>query len=164
MTDVALLDKHTTFASLSQLVDSRLLRALADMGFARPTLVQARAIPLALEGRDILARARTGSGKTAAYCIPVVQKILSKKDGLSVDDPSRQVVRALVLVPTKELSEQVAKHLRQLLTYCEKEVSTVNLASGTSAHLQRYVTRLCSIIHPSTNLSKGCLCPRSQIS
>ena len=74
------LDKHTTFASFSQLVDARILRALADMGFARPTLVQARAIPLALEGKDVLARARTGSGKTAAYCIPVVQKVLTRKE------------------------------------------------------------------------------------
>jgi ATP-dependent RNA helicase DDX56/DBP9 len=49
------------------------------MGFARPTLVQAKALPLALESRDILARARTGSGKTAAYCVPVAQKILSAK-------------------------------------------------------------------------------------
>jgi ATP-dependent RNA helicase DDX56/DBP9 len=70
---------HTSFTSLSDVLDARLLRALADLGFARPTLVQAKAIPLALEGRDILARARTGSGKTAAYCIPVVQKILSAK-------------------------------------------------------------------------------------
>lgn len=74
-----LLDPKTSFASLAQLIDSRLLRALADMGYARPTLVQARAIPLALEGRDVLARARTGSGKTAAYCVPLVQKILSRK-------------------------------------------------------------------------------------
>jgi superfamily II DNA/RNA helicase len=74
-----LVDLKTSFSSFSHLLDARLLRALADMGFARPTLVQAKAIPLALEGRDILARARTGSGKTAAYCVPVVQKILSAK-------------------------------------------------------------------------------------
>ena len=75
-----LVDKKASFSSLSHVLDSRILRALADMGFARPTLVQAKAIPLALESRDILARARTGSGKTAAYCIPMVQKILSAKN------------------------------------------------------------------------------------
>ncbi len=64
---------------MSHILDTRILRALADMGFARPTLVQGKAIPLAIEGRDILARARTGSGKTAAYCIPVIQKILNAK-------------------------------------------------------------------------------------
>lgn len=79
MADARLVDSNSTFASFSHLLDDLLLRALADMGFARPTLVQSKAIPLGLESRDILARARTGSGKTAAYCIPIVQKILSAK-------------------------------------------------------------------------------------
>lgn len=79
MPDPSLADHKVSFAAFSHLLDARILRALADMGFARPTLVQAKAIPLALESRDILARARTGSGKTAAYCIPVVQKVLSTK-------------------------------------------------------------------------------------
>ena len=79
MAEAHLVDKNATFSSFSHILDPRILRALADAGFARPTLVQAKAIPLALESRDILARARTGSGKTAAYCIPVVQKILSAK-------------------------------------------------------------------------------------
>jgi ATP-dependent RNA helicase DDX56/DBP9 len=79
MAEPRLVDAKATFSSFSHLLDTRLLRALADMGFARPTLVQAKAIPLALESRDILARARTGSGKTAAYCVPIVQKILIAK-------------------------------------------------------------------------------------
>lgn len=79
MAEPHLVDQKATFASFSHLLDARLLRALADLGFARPTLIQAKAIPLALESKDILARARTGSGKTAAYCVPVVQKILSAK-------------------------------------------------------------------------------------
>jgi ATP-dependent RNA helicase DDX56/DBP9 len=81
-----LVDKKTSFSSFSHILDTRILRALADAGFAKPTLVQAKAIPLALESRDILARARTGSGKTAAYCVPVVQKILNVKN---VGAPSR---------------------------------------------------------------------------
>ncbi|EEB90228.1 hypothetical protein MPER_11590, partial [Moniliophthora perniciosa FA553] len=79
MVDSHLVDSKATFSSFSHLLDGRILSALADMGFARPTLVQAKAIPLALESRDILARARTGSGKTAAYCIPILQKILRAK-------------------------------------------------------------------------------------
>lgn len=79
MPDARLVDSKATFAAFSHILDDRLLRALADMGFASPTLVQTKAIPLALDNRDILARARTGSGKTAAYCIPVVQKILNAK-------------------------------------------------------------------------------------
>lgn len=79
MPDATLVDNKTTFSSFSHILDARILRALADLGFAKPTLVQTKAIPFALENRDILARARTGSGKTAAYCIPLVQKILNAK-------------------------------------------------------------------------------------
>jgi hypothetical protein len=79
MAEDMLVDHTQSFSSFSHILDARILRALAEQGFARPTLVQAKAIPLALEGRDILARARTGSGKTAAYCIPLVQKILNIK-------------------------------------------------------------------------------------
>ena len=56
-----------------------LLQAIASLGWGEPTLIQEKAIPLALEGKDVLARARTGSGKTAAYAIPVIQKILHSK-------------------------------------------------------------------------------------
>lgn len=56
-----------------------LSQAVADLGWSRPTLIQEKAIPLALEGKDLLARARTGSGKTAAYAIPVIQRILASK-------------------------------------------------------------------------------------
>ena len=79
MADESLVESSTTFGSFSHLLDARVLRALADMGFAHPTLIQAKSIPLALENRDILARARTGSGKTAAYCVPLIQKILNAK-------------------------------------------------------------------------------------
>ena len=79
MADESLVESRTSFGSFSHLLDARVLRALADMGFAHPTLIQAKSIPLALENKDILARARTGSGKTAAYCIPLIQKILNAK-------------------------------------------------------------------------------------
>ncbi|NWS49492.1 DDX56 helicase, partial [Probosciger aterrimus] len=57
-------------------LDPRLLRAVAELGWASPTSVQAEAIPLALEGRDLLVRARTGSGKTGAYGLPLLQHLL----------------------------------------------------------------------------------------
>ncbi|KAI0339457.1 DEAD-domain-containing protein [Trametopsis cervina] len=136
MPDSRLVDQKATFASFAHILDARLLRALADLGFARPTLVQTKAIPLALENKDILARARTGSGKTAAYCIPVVQKVLNAKSapGSSSDHAN---TRALILVPTRELSEQVSTHLRGLTTYCDKEVTHINVCNGTTTHLQR---------------------------
>ncbi|KAJ3799851.1 P-loop containing nucleoside triphosphate hydrolase protein [Lentinula aff. detonsa] len=137
MVDAHLVDGKTTFSSFSHLLDARLLRALADMGFARPTLVQSKAIPLALESRDILARARTGSGKTAAYCVPVVQKVLTAKSSLDSKDSARQTTRALILVPTRELSEQVSSYLKGLCKYCEDIVAVANAAGSTSPHLQR---------------------------
>ncbi|KAI0683968.1 P-loop containing nucleoside triphosphate hydrolase protein [Cytidiella melzeri] len=138
MPDARLVDKKATFASFSHLLDVRLLRALAELGFARPTLVQTKAIPLALENRDILARARTGSGKTAAYCIPVVQKILNAKSA-PTSSSSSEGTQVLILVPTRELSEQVSAHLRGLLAYCDKEVTYANVSAGATNHLQRTV-------------------------
>ncbi|KAF5371414.1 hypothetical protein D9757_009997 [Collybiopsis confluens] len=127
----------TTFSSLSHLIDTRILKSLADLGFARPTTVQAKSIPLALEGKDIVARAKTGSGKTAAYCVPALQKILTVKNTLDIQDPTRQCTRCLILVPTRELSEQVTSHIKKLSRYCDNEISVVNASasSGTKATL-----------------------------
>lgn len=66
------------FASLG--LDARLLQGIAKQNFQSPTLVQSKAIPLTLEGRDILARAKTGSGKTAAYLLPIIHSILKRKE------------------------------------------------------------------------------------
>jgi ATP-dependent RNA helicase DDX56/DBP9 len=65
-------------------LDPRLLRAIARLQYAQPTPIQQQAIPLALSGKDILARAQTGSGKTAAYCIPLLDKLLRKKHACTV--------------------------------------------------------------------------------
>jgi len=68
----------TSFDSLG--LESRLLQALAKENFSAPTQIQAKAIPIALEGKDILARSKTGSGKTAAYVLPILQSVLQKKN------------------------------------------------------------------------------------
>src|SRR6267143_47908 len=80
-----------------------LLRAVADEGYAQPTPIQAEAIPLALAGRDLIGSAQTGTGKTAAFMLPILQRLSSGKRG---------VVRALILVPTRELAEQVATSIK----------------------------------------------------
>ena len=67
------------YSTLTSTIDAVVTQAIADLGWAQPTLIQEKAIPLALEGKDILARARTGSGKTAAYAVPVIQHILASK-------------------------------------------------------------------------------------
>lgn len=70
-------DDDSTFANLG--LDPRLVQAVAGQRFLKPTLVQRRAIPLALDGRDVLCKAKTGSGKTAAYLLPVLAAILKRK-------------------------------------------------------------------------------------
>ncbi len=85
-----------------------LAQAAADLGFAAPTPIQAEAIPPVLAGRDLLASARTGSGKTAAYALPLLQRWLDRAGA----GPRR--TRALVLVPTRELAAQVGEVLRSL--------------------------------------------------
>src|SRR5881296_1663511 len=80
-----------------------LVRAVADEGYAHPTPIQAEAIPLALAGRDLIGSAQTGTGKTAAFVLPILQRL---------SRGTRGVLRALILVPTRELAEQVAASIR----------------------------------------------------
>ena len=75
-----------------------LIKAIKDLGFARPTQIQAEAIPPALEGRDLMACAQTGSGKTAAFALPIIHRLIDKP---------RRSTRALVLAPTRELAAQI---------------------------------------------------------
>lgn len=70
--------ESNSFADLG--LDARLLQAIAKQNFKAPTLVQKKAIPLAIKGRDVLARAKTGSGKTAAYLLPILHAILKQKE------------------------------------------------------------------------------------
>ncbi|CAM9475589.1 unnamed protein product [Scytosiphon promiscuus] len=111
-------------------LDRRLIKAVAKMGFVYPTLVQNKCIPLALKGKDLLVRARTGSGKTAAFALPLLQKILRRKE--AEPDLSRGV-RAVVLVPTRELCEQARVHLSELMHYCRDQVSLLALVDDNMA-------------------------------
>src|SRR2546429_5332829 len=81
-----------------------LVRAVADEGYEQPTPIQQEAIPLALAGRDLIGSAQTGTGKTAAFMLPILQRL--SRNGTT------QVLRALVLVPTRELAEQVLQSAR----------------------------------------------------
>src|SRR5262245_27411228 len=80
------------------------LESLAQKGYESPTDVQAEAIPRALAGKDLVVQSRTGTGKTAAFGIPIVEKI----------DPAREGVQAVALTPTRELALQVAEELTGL--------------------------------------------------
>lgn len=117
-------NKTTSFHEMG--LDDRLVKAIAKLNWSQPSPIQENAIPLALEGKDILARAKTGSGKTAAYAIPLIQRILQDKQG----DPSSSGVRALVLVPSKELAKQAHRNLKELSLYCSRDVRVTDVAQG----------------------------------
>jgi ATP-dependent RNA helicase RhlE len=91
-------------------LDAKLLRAVADQGYAFMTPIQAKAIPLVLQGRDVMGAAQTGTGKTAAFSIPLLQKMI-RHETTSVS-PARHPVRALVIAPTRELADQVAQNIK----------------------------------------------------
>jgi ATP-dependent RNA helicase RhlE len=94
------------FSSLK--LNSALLTAIRELGFVRPTPIQAEAIPPAVAGRDVLACAQTGSGKTAAFLLPIVHQLI---------DRPRRTTRALVLTPTRELAAQILEDLNALAVH-----------------------------------------------
>lgn len=98
-------------------LDPRLLQGIAALGFSAPTPIQSATIPTALTGRDIMGSAETGTGKTAAYLLPILQKLLAAK--------SARQTRALVLVPTRELAIQVAEQAEALRTRTELRVAAI---------------------------------------
>ena len=88
-------------------LDERILRAVEDMGFEEASPIQASAIPVIMDDRDVVGQAQTGTGKTAAYSIPVLEKI----------DPDLKKLQAVILCPTRELAVQVAEEIRKLAKY-----------------------------------------------
>src|SRR3990172_8751047 len=93
-------EKAAAFAALG--LEAPVLRSLVKMGFVEPTDIQKQLIPLVLAGRDVLGQAQTGTGKTAAFGLPIIQQIRPE-----------QGLQLLVLVPTRELAVQVAAELRR---------------------------------------------------
>jgi ATP-dependent RNA helicase RhlE len=93
-------------------LDARLQQGVREMDFTQPTPIQVAAIPQALKGRDILGSAETGTGKTAAYLLPTMQKLLTAPSNNS--NQQRKAPRVLILVPTRELALQVADHAERL--------------------------------------------------
>jgi ATP-dependent RNA helicase RhlE len=103
-----------SFSSLN--LHANLSRALDDLGFEKPTPIQVEAIPAALSGRDVLASASTGSGKTAAFLLPILQRLLALPRGTT---------RALVLTPTRELAAQIADDAHDLARHTRLSFAAV---------------------------------------
>ena len=120
---------NVTFDTLG--LAPELLKALSEFGYTKPTPIQAQAIPVALAGGDLMAGAQTGTGKTAAFSLPLLQKLLPHANTSA--SPARHPVRALILTPTRELAIQVeesvkvyAKHtaLRSLVVFGGVDIKT----------------------------------------
>jgi ATP-dependent RNA helicase RhlE len=107
-----------------------LLRAVKELGFLRPTPIQEQAIPPAAEGKDLLACAMTGSGKTAAFVLPILHRLMGKPRGRT---------RALVLTPTRELAAQIHAHLEDLAVHTPMTGATVfgGVGMGPQEHAFR---------------------------
>lgn len=107
---------NTTFSSFD--IDKQLLWALTQMEYTTPTPIQEQAIPVALQGSDIMGTAQTGTGKTAAFSIPLVQHLIKNQDSV-----------ALVLVPTRELGKQIMEVMHSLLK-AHKNIQTAFIIGG----------------------------------
>ncbi|XP_010518223.1 PREDICTED: DEAD-box ATP-dependent RNA helicase 6-like [Camelina sativa] len=110
-----------------------LLRGIYEKGFEKPSPIQEESIPIALTGSDILARAKNGTGKTGAFCIPTLEKI----------DPENNVIQAVILVPTRELALQTSQVCKELSKYLNIEVMVTT--GGTS--LRDDIMRLYQPVH-----------------
>ena len=111
-------------------LDKNLVKGLKEMGFVRPTPIQADAIPPAMEGRDLLACASTGSGKTAAFLLPILHKLI---------DRPRGVTRALVVTPTRELAAQIVEELDAIAVHTP--VSAAPVIGGVGMGPQEHAFR-----------------------
>jgi superfamily II DNA/RNA helicase len=106
-------------------LDPLLLAAITEMGYATPTPIQAKAIPVVLKGKDVMGAAQTGTGKTAGFGLPMLQRLLPHAN--TSMSPARHPVRGLILTPTRELAEQVADNLKK---YASKTALRVTCVYG----------------------------------
>lgn len=96
-------------------LDEKIISALKDLNYEEATEIQKKAIPIALKKRDILAAAQSGTGKTAAFLLPILTEIMENKQ------PNKPILRALILVPTRELAAQIAKAAEDYTKYLDIE-------------------------------------------
>ena len=122
-----------TFSSFGLSAD--LLRAIGERNYLAPTPIQDAAIPAILEGRDVWACAQTGSGKTAAFALPLLQRTLNHDR----DTPRR--VRTLILVPTRELAAQVGESIRLYSRHMPRPIKTIVVIGGLSINPQMMALR-----------------------
>jgi superfamily II DNA/RNA helicase len=111
----------SSFSNLS--LAEPLARAVAEMGYESMTPIQEQAIPVVLQGRDVMGAAQTGTGKTAAFALPLLQRMMKHENAST--SPARHPVRALVLLPTRELAVQVAEQVKIYSQYTRLNCAVV---------------------------------------
>jgi len=126
-------------------LDDRILKAIAKLGWINPTLIQERAIPLIIEGKDVMARGRTGSGKTGAFCIPLIQRLLELKSSSSTTGVC-QAVRGCVLCPTRELARQTTQVLVDLTNSCSNMIRILDIGAKDVATVAPLLADLPDIV------------------
>lgn len=105
--DLSASENESILREIESMLDERIVRAIREMGFEKLTPIQEQAIPYLLEGRDIIGQAQTGTGKTAAFGIPALQKV----------DPELKKLQTIILCPTRELAMQAAGEIRNIAKY-----------------------------------------------
>src|SRR5262245_25597127 len=111
-----------------------------SLGFSEPTPIQRQAIPVLLGGSDLIGCAATGTGKTAAFLLPILQRLSFEKHiGEKRNGGKREPVRVLILTPTRELASQITDNLRDL--DAKKKVHAVTIVGGASINRQRLELR-----------------------
>ena len=132
--------KVTTVANFTELgLISPLLARLTELEYQQPTPIQAQAIPSVLAGRDLIAGANTGSGKTATFALPMLQHLSQIKDAEKLANKATSkgnYVTGLILVPTRELAKQVADSIRSYAVHFNGAIKTVAVFGGVSANTQ----------------------------
>jgi ATP-dependent RNA helicase RhlE len=103
-------------------LDEKLMKAIAEMGYERPTPIQEQAIPVLMQGHDIIGSAQTGTGKTAAFGLPILQKLLLQRQA---GDKSKHILKALILSPTRELSAQIEESLKAYAKHTKIKIAMV---------------------------------------
>lgn len=116
----------TSFESFN--LNKQLLNAVADLGFSVPTEIQQKSIPIILGGQELIGIAQTGTGKTAAYLLPLLMKVKFAQG----DEP-----RAIILAPTKELAVQISEHTEQLAKYTDLRILALYGGIGPKTQIQR---------------------------
>ena len=120
------MENNITFKEFN--ISEKMLRAIEDMGFEEPTPIQTRTIPALLEGRDVTGQAQTGTGKTAAFGIPAIERV----------DPDSRATQVLVLSPTRELAIQIAEEFARLAKH-HRGINILPIYGGQFRGLQRGV-------------------------